>query len=377
MLVLTLLLQLQATAPAPQGPAFPRMTVYVASEAVDNVSKVEFGPAGARVVKVIPINPRLSENDGPHNLNVSPDGKYWYVDIAHGTPNGSLWQFDVATDTLIGKAMLSRFPATMHFSPDGEFAWVANFNLYGDMVPSSVSVVYTPAMSEVARIPTCLMPHGLRLLPDGSRVYMTCMMDDKVVEIDPQSYQVTRVSVVKPGRERVVETRDPMFDVAEHGGHAMPMNHDGPDQAQSCAPTWIQPSPDGQRLFVTCNRHSEVLELDRGTLRVTRRIATGRGPYNLAITPDGRTLVATLKGVNALSIIDLGTGREMAQLTTSHTVPSGVQVTPDGRYAVVSQEGKGGEAGALDVFDLTTRTRVGSIEVGAGAGGVQLSTYAR
>ena len=67
----------------------------------------------------------------------------------------------------------------------------------------------------------------------------------------------------------------------------------------------------------------------------------------------------------------------MAQLTTSHTVPSGVQVTPDGRYAVVSQEGKGGEAGALDVFDLTTRTRVGSIEVGAGAGGVQLSAYGR
>jgi DNA-binding beta-propeller fold protein YncE len=375
MLAFALLLQVQASAPAPAA-ALPTMTVYVASEAVDNVSKVEFGSAGPRVVKVIPVDPRRSENDGPHNLNVSPDRKYWYVDVAHGTPNGSLWQFDLAADTLVGRTTLSRFPATMHFSPDGEFVWVANFNLYGDMVPSSVSVVYTPAMSEVARIPTCLMPHGLRLLPDGSRVYMTCMMDDKVVEIDPQSYQVLRVSVVKPGSERVVTTADPMFDRDAHAGHAA-MSHDGPDQAQSCAPTWIQPSPNGQRLFVACNRHSEVLELDQATLRVTRRFATGRAPYNLAVTPDGKLLVATLKGVNALSVIDLATGREVVQLPTSHTVPSGVQVTPDGRYAVVSQEGKGGEAGALDLFDLTTRQRVASIEVGAGAGGVQISAYGR
>jgi DNA-binding beta-propeller fold protein YncE len=369
MIALALLLQAQA----PAAP-LPTMTVYVASEAVDNVSKVAFGPSGPRVVKVIPVDPRRTENDGPHNLNVSPDRKYWYVDVAHGVPNGTLWQFDLATDSLVGKTTLSRFPATMHFSPDGEFVWVANFNLYGDMVPSSVSVVYAPAMSEVARIPTCLMPHGLRLLPDGSRVYMTCMMDDKVVEIDPQSYHVLRVAVVRPGSERVVTTADPMFDRADHGGHAA-MSHDGPDQAQSCAPTWIQPSPDGQRLFVACNRHSEVLELDQATLRVTRRFATGRAPYNLAVTPDGKFLLATLKGVNALSIVDLTTGRELAQLPTSHTVPSGVQVTPDGRYAVVSQEGKGGEAGALDLFDLTTRQRVASIEVGAGAGGVQIAAY--
>jgi DNA-binding beta-propeller fold protein YncE len=79
--------------------------------------------------------------------------------------------------------------------------------------------------------------------------------------------------------------------------------------------------------------------------------------------------------VNALSIIDLAAGREVAQLPTSHTLPSGVQITSDGRYAIVSQEGKGAEAGALDVFDLTTRTRVGSIEVGAGAGGLQISAY--
>ncbi|MEP6572706.1 MAG: YncE family protein [Gemmatimonadota bacterium] len=370
---LSVLLQAQATMPVPS------LTVYVASEAVDNVSRVHFGPEGNIVEKVIPVDPRPSETDGPHNLNISPDGKYWYVSVAHGTPNGTLWKFDLGPDTLLGIATLSRFPATISFSPDGDYAWVANFNLYGDMVPSSISVVYTPAMSEIARIPTCLMPHGMRLNRQGTRAYMTCMMDDKVVEIDPASYAITRVLSVKPSAERVTTTSSAMAPGELDHKHAT-MSHDAPGGAPSpspapatCAPTWVQPSPDGTRLYVACNRHAEVLELDAATLMVTRRIATGKTPYNLAISADGRTLLATLKGVQALSVIDLGAGKEVAQLPTSHTIPSGVQITIDGRYAVVSQEGKAAEAGAVDLFDLPTRSRIGTVQVGAGAGGVQIS----
>lgn len=367
---LLILGQLQVAAPPS-----PRLTVYVASEAVDLVSRVHFGPEGATVEKVIKVDPRPSENDGPHNLNISPDGRYWYTSVAHGTPNGTLWKFDTATDSLVGTAVLSRFPATISFSPDGEFAWVANFNLYGDMVPSSVSVVYTPAMQEVARIPTCLMPHGMRVAADGSRAWMTCMMDDKVVELDPGSYGITRVLLVKPGAERVLETNRAMQpgELDQQHGH---MSHYAPAGAgTSCAPTWVQPTADGRRLYIACNRHSEVLEVDAASLEVLRRIATGKTPYNLAISADGRTLVATLKGAQALSVIDLVSGKEVAQLQTSHTVPSGVQITPDGRYALVTCEGKAAEAGAVDLFDLGGRRLLSTVQVGAGAGGLQILRY--
>ncbi len=356
----------------------PRLTVYVASEAVDAVSRVHFGPEGSGVDRVIKVDPRPSESDGPHNLNISPDRQYWYTSVAHGTPNGSLWKFTTAGDSLVGVAGLSHFPATISFSPDGEFAWVANFNLFGDMVPSSVSVVYTPIMQEVARIPTCLMPHGLRVSPDGSRAWMTCMMDDKVVEIDASSYGVTRLSSVRPGGEHVMVTSSAMMPGEMDLAHG-PMSHDAPatGTSTSCAPTWIQPSTDGTRLYVACNRHAEVLELDATTLGITRRIPTGKSPYNLAISADGRVLLATLKGQQALSVIDLVQGKEVAQLKTSHTVPSGVQVTPDGRYAVVSCEGKGAEAGAVDLFDLGERALLSTVVVGAGAGGIQIFEYAR
>ncbi len=371
-MLFTMLLAGLATVPD----STPRLTVYVASEAVDVVSRVRFGPEGAVVERVIKVDPRPSENDGPHNLNISPDGHYWYTSVAHGTPNGTLWKFDTATDTLVGKAVLSRFPATISFSPDGEFAWVANFNLYGDMVPSSVSVVYTPAMQEVARIPTCLMPHGMRVAPDGGRAWMTCMMDDKLVELDPAGYGVTRLLMLRPGAEHVMTTSSAMLPGELDHRHGT-MSHDAPAAGgpATCAPTWVQPAADGRRLYVACNRHSEVLEVDAGSLTVLRRIPTGRTPYNLAISADGRTLLATLKGAQALSVIDLVAGREVAQLPTSHTVPSGVQVTADGRYAVVSCEGKAAEAGAVDLFDLVARTRVATVQVGAGAGGLQILAY--
>ncbi|MEO8634119.1 MAG: YncE family protein [Gemmatimonadales bacterium] len=358
------------------GDSLPTITAYVASEAVDVVSRIQFGPGGATVQKVIKVDPRPSETDGPHNLNISPDHRYWYTSVAHGTPNGTLWKFTTDTDSLVGIAVLSRFPATISFSPDGEFAWVANFNLYGDMVPSSVSVVYTPVMQEVARIPTCLMPHGMRVAPDGTRAWMTCMMDDKLVELDPATYAITRVASVKPGGEHVMKTTSAMMP-GELGSRTGTMSHDAPAAGLSaaCAPTWVQPSPDGTRLYLACNRHAEVLEVDAGTLEVVRRIPTGKTPYNLAISADGLVLAATLKGQQSLSVIDLVSGRELAQLTTSHTVPSGVQLTPDGRYALVSCEGRAAEAGAVDLFDLRTHQLLLTAVVGAGAGGLQILRY--
>src|SRR5256885_7417692 len=87
-----------------------------------------------------------SELVGPHGLFVSPDGKWYYVTTAHGAPNGALWKFSTATGEQAGRVELGRFPATVQVAPNGHYAWVVNFNLYGDMVPSSVSVVYTDQM---------------------------------------------------------------------------------------------------------------------------------------------------------------------------------------------------------------------------------------
>src|SRR6185503_3843501 len=137
--------------------------VYVLSEGADKIALIRFDGAGARVDHQIDTGDMPVDIDGPHGIVVSPDRQVYYVTIAHARPFGSVWKYSTKDDTRIGKASLGLFPATLDVSPDGDFLFVVNFNLHGDMTPSSVSVVSTQTMTEVARIQTCTMPHGSRL----------------------------------------------------------------------------------------------------------------------------------------------------------------------------------------------------------------------
>ena len=115
--------------------------VYVASEAADRITLIRFGPGRRRVEREIPTGMMPTDIDGPHGLAVSPDQAYYYVSIAHGQPNGSVWKYSTKDDKPVGRVSLGMFPATLDVSPDGDFLFVVNFNLHGDMVPSTVSVV--------------------------------------------------------------------------------------------------------------------------------------------------------------------------------------------------------------------------------------------
>jgi DNA-binding beta-propeller fold protein YncE len=129
--------------------------VFVGSEATDRISLIVFGPEGARVEREFTVGMYPTEADGPHGLAMAPDGSFLYVTTGHGRPFGNLWKVDPETGRTVGRAELGFFPASLDVSPDGAFAFVANFNLHGDMVPSSVSVVATDRMIEVSRLETC------------------------------------------------------------------------------------------------------------------------------------------------------------------------------------------------------------------------------
>ena len=57
-------------------------------------------------------------------------------------------------------------------------------------------------------------------------------------------------------------------------------------------------------------------------------------------------------------------------MPTTRRVPSGLVISPDSRYAFVTQEGVGAEPGAVDVIDLRALARVASVDVGQQAGGI-------
>jgi len=343
----------------------------VASESVDQIAVVRFGPGGIRIDRTNTTGVMPADVDGPHGVAVSPDGKFYYVSTAHGTPYGFLWKYALANDSLAGRVMLGNFPATMQITPDGAFAYVVNFNLHGEMVPSSVSIVATDEMLEVARVPTCTMPHGSRINAQGTKQYSACMMDDMAVEIDTRSFTVARHFVVGKGKERGVQgaPSSARSDHAAHdmGGHGMEAPKPGD---VSCSPTWVQPSADGSRIYVACNKSSDIVEIDAARWALVRRIPAGDGVYNLAVTHDGKLLVATNKRGKSTSVIDLRSGAELARIPTTRRVVHGAAVSTDDRYAFISQEGIGSEPGTVDVIDLRALQKVATIDVGQQAGGI-------
>ena len=344
--------------------------LYVLSESADKIALVRFGPEGFRVERQIETGDMPVDIDGPHGIVISPDRQFYYVSIAHGRPFGTVWKYSTKNDSVVGKTTLGYFPATLDISPDGNFLFVVNFNLHGDMVPSTVSVVSTQTMTEVARIPTCTMPHGSRLNPQGTKQYSACMMNDMLVEIDTRTLKATRHFVVTKNQEKglrgppTVSTTHSMQGMAGHGSEP-PKPGDN-----SCSPTWAEPSADGSSVFVACNGSSEIVEINANTWALVRRIPARAGVYNLEVTHDGQRLIATNKRDQSVSIYELKTGRELVRLPTKRKVLHGVVVSPDDRYAFVTVEGVGSEPGTVEVIDLAALKTVATLDVGAAAAGI-------
>lgn len=337
--------------------------VYVTAESEDEVSLVKFDGKEAKSVLDIPVGVWPAEIEGPHGITVSPDGKYWFLTLAHGNPFGTIYKFSTETNQILGQTTLGLFPASMQISIATGLLYCVNFNLHGDMVPSTVSVVDPETMTELKRITTGAMPHGSRISPDGMKHYSVAMMSGELFEIDALNLNVSRVLPLDEPQAK-----------ADHG--SMDHNaHNMGDQNQgmyhsTVKPTWVIPHPQWRKAYVAGNGADEVLEVDLDQWKVTNRFATGKGPYNVEITPDGNKMVVTYKSEGATGIWDLNTGKELAKIPNSRKVSHGIAISPDNKYAFVSVEGIGGEPGGVDVMDLNKLIRVTTAEIGKQAGGI-------
>jgi DNA-binding beta-propeller fold protein YncE len=200
------------------------------------------------------------------------------------------------------------------------------------------------------------------------------MMDETLAEIDASTLSVSRHFFLTTGKEMGMTGAPAMRGASGHDGASHDMSGHGMEPPKpgdvSCSPTWAQPSRDGTRVWVACNKSSDLVEIDTKSWTLVRRIAAGPGVYNLAVTNSGARLIATNKRDASVSVFDAVSGKELARIPTTRKVVHGIAVSDDDRYAFISVEGVGSEPGTVDVIDLTSLQKVASVEVGQQAGGI-------
>ncbi len=344
--------------------------LYVASESEDEVALIKFDGSQGFVDEVITVGYQATEIEGPHGLAIDPSGDFWYVTMAHGNPFGRVYKYATASNKLIAFAELGIFPASMQISPANGMLFCVNFNLHGKMEPSTVSVVDPFAMEELMQIQTGAMPHGSRISPDGLNHFSVAMMSGELFEIDVMNMEISR----KLNLDRSLNSMyKESSDAVDHAAMGHVMSHETSHQDNhhsAIKPTWVSPHPDGQRVFVAANGKDMILEIDLLKWEITHTFSTGKGPYNIEITADGKTMIVSYKTEGTTAIWDLDQGRELAVIKNSREITHGISVSPDHKYAFVSVEGKGNQRGAVDIISLEKYQLIDVVEVGKQAGGI-------
>src|SRR6476661_7166646 len=216
----------------------------------------------------------------------------------------------------VGKlTRLGNFPTGGALTPGGRFLWT----LSTGRARNDIRIVRVSTGKIIQQIRMPGLSGGVVISPGGRRAYVSGLSDS------PHADQSVPHSI--PGREGDVIAA---FKLNINSGTA---TRDG------VIP--VPPPPDAP----------PVQTFPPGT-------GTQSWPRDLAISPDGKTLLASLNLADSAAIINTKT-RAVRYVTVGH-YPYGAGITRDGRYGLVTSETQG----TLSVIDLVSAQVVKTIQVG-------------
>jgi YVTN family beta-propeller protein len=122
----------------------------------------------------------------PSGVAITPDGAFAYV-ANFDSDNVSV--IDTATNTVTTTVTVGEEPVGVAITPDGAFAYVTNSR-------SDVSVIDTASNIVTATVTVGSFPVGVAITPDGAFAYVTNAGSDDVSVIDTASNTVTSTVAV-------------------------------------------------------------------------------------------------------------------------------------------------------------------------------------
>jgi DNA-binding beta-propeller fold protein YncE len=223
---------------------------------------------------------------------------------------------------------------------------------------SQMSVLDRRSGAPLGTIPMGPLPHHLMASRNGDRIYVAEFGDAKIGVVDTTSDQRIGGYVASPladarthavfVRGRDLYATNTRVDRSQAGDVA---KLDARTGALECNvivgadPSEILVTPNGKVGYVSVRREDKVKELDlRGPCPVLtgREAVVGTQPDTLQLTPDGRTLVVTLRGTPArIALMDTCHFAVRGVDIPGHTTTGHHWLSPNGRLTFVAAESPG------------------------------------
>ncbi len=271
---------------------------------------------------------RVPTGEGPHEIAASSDGKLAFVGNYGGrTPGSTLSVIDLAAQKELHRVDLGplRRPHGMAFF-DGKAYFTAEVNkLIGRYDPATNQVDWVLGTGQNTT-------HMVLLNKDGSQIYTSNITSDSISVIDRGPNQSWNQTVIPVGK--------------------------GPEA--------FDLSPDGREIWTSHSRDGGVSIIDLASKKVTQTLNLGTKRSNrLKFTPDGKMVLITDLDAGQLLVLDRASRKETKRIAMGKT-PEGILITPDGSRAYIGVAGDNHVA----VVDLKTLEITGKIETGNGPDGM-------
>ena len=275
----------------------------------------------------------------------------------------------VAPNALESVAMVAtgHDPHEMVITPDQRRAYVSNYAAPGNTV-SVIDLVNREHILQISTVGYARV-HGAAISPDGNHAYFTAGQTGYVVEIDLRTDAVTRgipthgeishMVVVSPDGERLytanIGSRNVSVLARESGDLITQVPCD-----KGCEGLAI--TRDGKALWAANQDAGNITIIDRETHTVAATVDCPGVPLRIKFTANGGlALVTSWRAEGELVVINVDARREVKRVRVGNQ-PIGVETSPDGRRAFVSNMG----SDEVHVIDMATLSVAGSLRTGAG-----------
>jgi YVTN family beta-propeller protein len=302
---------------------------------------------------------------------------------------------DLASGRTIATLPTGTAPHEVAISHNGRWAVVSNYGVRGQP-GHSLTVIdlaeSVPVVSRTIELGAYQQPHGSVFLPGDTALLVTAQVNKAVLVVNVNRGAIdTIIATTQQASHMIALTADGRraytTNVRDGTISELDIAHDAFVRTIPVAPAveGIAVSPSGDQVWVASNRAKTVSIVSPATGTVTDTIGGFGMPYRLAITPDGRTAVITDPPGAAVRFVDVATREEAGRVTFAadslvptaefpgSPCPEGVIVTPDGRTAFVTLQGRN----RVVAIDVAAHTVVATMPTGTWSDGIAYSPLTR